>query len=121
MSDAADIGNAVPALEVSTAITATDHGQLVVLFAWLSFTAGVLISAVRVQIRWRPSNSIAGKDDLACAISTGIAFVQTAVTLITVRNGFGRIGLDLEDAQAMNIAKVRTSSGQTHLDRKSRQ
>ena len=116
MADSIEASNAVPPLEISNAITASDHGQLVVLFAWLSFTAGVLISAVRVQIRW-PSNSTAGKDDLACAISTGVAFVQTAIVLNTVRNGFGRIASDLDDVQATKIAKV---SGKPHLNRENR-
>jgi hypothetical protein len=119
MADSTGTGNAVPTLEVSTAITATNHGQIVVVFAWLSFTAGVMISAVRMQVRW-PSNSIAGKDDLACAVSTVTAFVQTAVILNTVRNGFGRTGTDLGDAQAMRIAKVSTNSGEIDFGRTSR-
>jgi hypothetical protein len=119
MADSTGTGNIVPTLEVSTAITATNHGQIVVVLAWLSFTAGVMISAVRMQVRWS-SNSIAGKDDLACAVSTVIAVVQTAVILNTVRNGFGRTGTDLGDAQAMGIAKVSTNSGQTNSGRTSR-
>jgi hypothetical protein len=112
MTDYAGTGNTVPTLEVSTAITTTDHGQIVVVFAWLSFTAGVMISAVRMQVRW-PSNSRAGKDDIACAVSTMVAFVQTAIVLNTIRNGLGRIGTDLGAEQAMRIAKVSTNSGQT--------
>jgi hypothetical protein len=119
MADSTGTGVAVPTLEVSTAVTATDHGQIVVVFAWLSFTAGVMVSAVRMQIRW-PSNSVAGKDDLACAVSTVIAFVQTAFILNTVRNGFGRVHTDLGDAQAMGIAKVSTNGGQINLGRESR-
>jgi hypothetical protein len=112
MTDYAGTGNTVPTLEVSTAITTTDHGQIVVVFAWLSFTAGVMISAVRMQVRW-PSNSRAGKDDIACAVSTMVAFVQTAIVLNTIRNGLGRIGTDLGAEQAMRIAKVSTNSDQT--------
>lgn len=115
MADSTAAGDAVPTLEVSNAITASDQGQMVVVFAWLSFTAGVMISAVRMQVRW-PSNSRAGKDDLACAVSTMVAFVQTAVVLNTIRNGFGRIGTDLGDGQAMVIAKVGTDSDQINVD-----
>ena len=109
-------GNAVPTLEVSTAITATNQGQLVVVFAWLSLTAGILISAVRVYVRWPSSNSKAGKDDLACALSTALAFVQTAVTLSAVRDGFGRIESEMEDVQVNDIAKVSSSHDQTNPD-----
>jgi hypothetical protein len=112
MTDSAGTGSTAPTLEVSTAITPTDHGQIVVVFAWLSFTAGVMISAVRMQVRW-PSNSRAGKDDIACAVSTMLAFVQTAIVLNTVRNGLGRMGTDLGAGQAMRIAKVSTNSDQT--------
>jgi hypothetical protein len=46
-----------------------------------------------------------------------IAFVQTVLTLNTVRNGFGRTGTDLGDAQAMGIAKVSNNSGLINLGR----
>jgi hypothetical protein len=45
-----------------------------------------------------------------------VAFVQTAVVLNTIRNGFGRIGTDLGDGQAMVIAKVSTNSDQINVD-----
>jgi hypothetical protein len=51
MAEPTGTGNAVPTLEVSTAITATDHGRIVVVFAWLSFTAGIMISAVKLDGR----------------------------------------------------------------------
>lgn len=93
------------ALQKSTAITATDHGQIVALAAWLCFTAGVLLSAVRVYVRW-PLTALAGKDDIAYAVSMLFAIVQTAMTLDEVRKGFGKIEADLEEQQIVSIAKV---------------
>lgn len=103
MADSAT--TAVPTLQVSTAVTDTDHGQIVVLAAWLCFTAGVLLSAVRVYIRW-PLNALAGKDDYAYAISFLLAIVQTAVTVNAVKNGFGRTESELDGRQAIDAAKV---------------
>lgn len=68
MASATDVPPPKPTLQLSTAITETDHGQIVVLVAWLCFTAGVLLSMVRVYIRW-PLNALAGKDDAAYAAS----------------------------------------------------
>ncbi|KAL1590036.1 hypothetical protein WHR41_01444 [Cladosporium halotolerans] len=103
MADSAT--TAVPTLQVSTAVTDTDHGQIVVLAAWLCFTAGVLLSAVRVYIRW-PLNALAGKDDYAYAISFLLAIVQTAVTVNAVKNGFGRTESELDGRQAIDAAKA---------------
>ena len=105
MSSAADVPPPKPTLQVSTAVTATDHGQIVVLVAWLCFTAGLLLSLVRVYIRW-PLNALAGKDDGAYAVSAILAIIQTAVTINAVSNGFGRTESELSDTQVVDAAKV---------------
>lgn len=95
----------IPKLQVSNAVTATDHGKLVVLAAWLCLTAGILLSAARVYIRW-PLNALAGKDDVIYAVATALAIVQTAVTLHAVENGFGRTEAELSEQQSTYAAKV---------------
>jgi len=105
MSSATNVPPAKPTLQLSTAITATDHGQIVVLVAWLCFTAGVLLSLVRIYIRW-PLNALAGKDDVAYAVSALLAIIQTAITINAVNNGFGRTESELGGAQVVDAAKV---------------
>ena len=105
MSSATDVPPPKPTLQVSTAVTATDHGQIVVLVAWLCFTAGLLLSLVRVYIRW-PLNALAGKDDAAYAASALLAIIQTAITINAVSNGFGRTESELSDTQVAYAAKV---------------
>ena len=105
MSDSTDVAPPLPTLLLSTAVTPTDHGQIVVLVAWLCFTAGILLSMVRLYIRW-PLNALAGKDDLTYAISTVFAIVQTAITINAVGKGFGRIQRELNPAQVVAAAKV---------------
>ena len=105
MSSATDVPPPKPTLELSTAVTATDHGQIVVLVAWLCFTAGLLLSLVRVYIRW-PLNALAGKDDGAYAVSAILAIIQTAITINAVSNGFGRTESELSDTQVAYAAKV---------------
>lgn len=94
-----------PILEVSTAITEIDHGPIVVLVAWLCFTAGILLSVVRAYIRW-PLHALAGKDDIAYAVSTVFAIVQTAITLRAVRLGFGEKESELDPRQVSDIERV---------------
>jgi hypothetical protein len=105
MASATDVPPPKPTLQLSTAITETDHGQIVVLVAWLCFTAGVLLSMVRVYIRW-PLNALAGKDDAAYAVSALLAIIQTAITIKAVNNGFGRTASELSSTQVVDIAKV---------------
>lgn len=95
----------IPKLQVSDAVTATDHGKLVVLAAWLCLTAGILLSAARVYIRW-PLNALAGKDDVIYAAAMALAIVQTAITLHAVENGFGRTETELSRHQSIYAAKV---------------
>lgn len=106
---AGSAATAVPRLELSTAVTDVDHGQVVALAAWLCFTAGVLLSVVRVYIQW-PLNALVGKDDYAYAVSFGLTIVQTAVTVNAVRNGFGKTGYELDRRQAIDVAKVSMST-----------
>ena len=94
-----------PTLLVSTAITATDHGQIVVLAGWLCLAVGTLLTMSRVYVQW-PLNVLAGKDDIAYAVSFFIAAIQTAVTINAVRRGFGRVERELEDGQIASTAKV---------------
>ena len=108
MSSATDVPPPKPTLQLSTAVTATDHGQIVVLVAWLCFTAGVLLSLVRVYIRW-PLNALAGKDDGAYAVSAILAIIQTAITINAVKNGFGRTESELSGTQVVDAAKVSRS------------
>ena len=108
MSSATDVPPPKPTLQLSTAVTATDHGQIVVVVAWLCFTAGVLLSLVRVYIRW-PLNALAGRDDVAYAVSTLFAIIQTAITINAVNNGFGRTGSELSGLQVVDAAKVSRS------------
>lgn len=116
MSEATESSPPMPTLQVSNAITATDHGQIVVLVAWLCFTAGILLSMVRAYIRW-PLHALAGKDDVAYAVSTVFAIIQTAVTLTTVRNGFGETESELKDEQVLEVAKVSTTLYQWQMVR----
>lgn len=95
----------IPTLQLSTAVTATDHGQIVVLIAWLCFTAGILLSLVRVYIRW-PLSALAGKDDATYAVSALFAIIQTAITINAVSKGFGRTESELDGTQVVNAAKV---------------
>jgi hypothetical protein len=104
MSNQSRVAPPKPTLQVSTAITATDHGQIVVLAGWLCLAIGTLLSIARVYIRW-PLNVLAGKDDIAYAISMLLAVIQTAVTIDAVRRGFGRVELELEDWQIARISK----------------
>jgi hypothetical protein len=105
MSSATDASPPISTLQPSTAITATDHGQIVVLVAWLCFTAGVLLSLVRVYIRW-PLNALAGKDDVTYAVSALFAIIQTAIMINAVSNGLGRTESELDRTQVVNVAKV---------------
>jgi hypothetical protein len=105
MSSAADNASPIPTLRLSTAVTATDHGQIIALVAWLCFTAGILLSLVRLYIRW-PLNRLAGKDDVTYAISALFAIVQTAITIHAVSKGLGRTEFELEGKQVINAAKV---------------
>jgi hypothetical protein len=104
----------IPTLQPSTAVTPTDHGQIIALVGWLCFTAGVLLSLVRVYIRW-PLNMLAGKDDITYAISALFAIVQTAITINAVGNGLGRTEFELEGNQAINAAKVSLHFNRTGL------
>ena len=108
MSSATGVPPPLPTLQLSTAVTATDHGQIVVLVAWLCFTAGILLSLVRVYIRW-PLNALAGKDDATYAVSAILAIIQTAITIDAVSNGFGRTESELDGTQAVDAAKVSRS------------
>jgi hypothetical protein len=105
MSSATNVAPPIPTLQSSTAVTPTDHGQIIVLVAWLCFTAGVLLSLVRVYIRW-PLNALAGKDDAAYAVSALCAIVQTAITINAVSKGLGRTEAELEEVQMIDAAKV---------------
>ena len=105
MADQSQPAPPKPTLQVSTAITATDHGQIVVLAGWLCLTIGTLLSIARVYVRW-PLNVLAGKDDIAYAVSFLLAAIQTAVTIDAVRRGFGRVERELEDWQVARISKV---------------
>jgi len=116
MSSATNVPPPKPTLQVSTAVTATDHGQIVVLVAWLCFTAGLLLSLVRVYIRW-PLNALAGKDDGAYAVSAILAIIQTAITINAVSNGFGRTESELNDTRVVNVAKVGRSRIPLQYDR----
>jgi hypothetical protein len=112
MSSATLSAPPIPTLQPSTAITPTDHGQIIALVGWLCFTAGVLLSLVRVYIRW-PLDMLAGKDDITYATSALFAIVQTAITINAVGNGLGRTEFELEGDQAVNAAKVSQSSTKT--------
>jgi hypothetical protein len=105
MSSATDVAQPIPTLRFSAAVTPTDHGQIIVLVAWLCFTAGILLSLVRVYIRW-PLNALAGKDDAAYAASALVAIIQTAITIDAVSKGLGRTDLELEEGQVVDAAKV---------------
>lgn len=95
----------LPTLLVSSAVTPTDHGKVVVLAAWICFTAGVLLSVARAYIRW-PLDRLAGKDDAVYAVATVLAIIQTAVTINAVDRGFGKTEIDLSPAIATSVAKV---------------
>lgn len=105
MADQSQPAPSKPTLQVSTAITATDHGQIVVLAGWLCLAIGTLLSMARIYVRW-PLNVLAGKDDTAYAISFFFAVVQTAVTIDAVGRGFGRVERELQDWQVARISKV---------------
>lgn len=105
MSSAIDVAPPIPTLQLSNAVTETDHGQIVVVVAWLCLTAGILLSLVRVYIRW-PLNALAGKDDAAYAVSAIFAVVQTAIAIDAVKKGFGQTESELRQPQVVDAAKV---------------
>ena len=105
MADQSQPAPPKPTLLVSTAITATDHGQIVVLAGWLCLAIGSLLSLARVYVRW-PLNVLAGKDDIAYTVSFLLAVIQTAVTIDAVGRGFGKVEQELEDWQVARTAKV---------------
>jgi hypothetical protein len=112
MSDTTLSAPPIPTLQLSTAVTPTDHGQIIALVGWLCFTAGVLLSLVRIYIRW-PLNMLAGKDDITYAISALFAIVQTAITINAVSKGLGRTESELEEDEVISAAKVSHSSNNT--------
>ena len=105
MFSSADNPPPIPTLQLSTAVTATDHGQIIVLVAWLCFTAGILLSLVRLYIRW-PLNRLAGKDDVTYAVSALFAIVQPSIVINAVSGGLGRTDSELERKQVIDAAKV---------------
>lgn len=109
MADQPQPAPAKPTLPVSTAITATDHGRIVVLAGWLCLAIGTVLSMARVYVRW-PLNVLAGKDDIAYAVLFVLAVIQSAVTIDAVGRGFGRVERELENWQVAMISKVRTIS-----------
>lgn len=109
MADETQAAPPKPTLQVSTAINATDHGQVVVLAGWICLLIGIVLSAVRVYVRW-PLNALAGKDDIAYTIAFLLAIIQTAITLDAVKNSFGRVETELEESQTAHTARVSTVS-----------
>lgn len=105
MSSATDATPSILPLRLSTAVTATDHGQIIALVAWLCFTAGMLLSLVRLYIRW-PLNRLAGKDDVTYAVSALFAVLQSAITINAVSKGLGQTESELEKGQVLDAAKV---------------
>lgn len=105
MSSPTDSAPPIPTLQHSTAVTPTDHGQIIALVAWLCFTAGVLLSLVRVYIRW-PLSMLAGKDDITYAVSAMFAIAQTAVVINAVSKGLGQSESELKGKQMVDAAKV---------------
>ena len=63
-----------PTLQTSTAITATDHGKIVVLASCIWLAIGIQLSIARAYVRW-PLNVLAGKDDVAYAVAVLTAMV----------------------------------------------
>ena len=61
----AEAGTDPPQLDMSTAITDSNHGIVVTVVAWICFVASVLFFAARMRIRW-PLKSLFGQDDAAC-------------------------------------------------------
>lgn len=117
MADQSQPAPPKPTLQVSTAITATDHGQIVVLAGWLCLAIGTLLSMARIYVRW-PLNVLAGKDDIAYAVSFFLAVVQTAVTIDAVGRGFGKVERELKDWQVARISKVSRFSSEPRSCRK---
>jgi hypothetical protein len=106
-----------PTLQASTAITATDHGQIVVLASCICLAIGILLSIARVYVRW-PLNVMAGKDDLAYAVAMCLATAQTAITINAVQRGFGKVESELSEWQVVNTSKVSTISSRSCAGRK---
>ena len=109
MADQPQPAPSKPTLQVSTAVTATDHARIVVLAGWLCLAIGTVLSMARVYVRW-PLNVLAGKDYIAYAVSFLLAVIQSAVTIGAVGRGFGRVERELESWQDARISKVRTIS-----------
>lgn len=61
----AEAGTDPPQLDMSTAITDSNHGIVVTVVAWICFVASLLFFAARMRIRW-PLKSLFGQDDAAC-------------------------------------------------------
>lgn len=94
-----------PTLQTSTAITPTDHEQIVALASWLCMAIGVLLSMARLYVRW-PLNVLAGKDDIAYTIAILFAIAQTAIMVNAVRKGFGKVESELHEWQVLSNLKV---------------
>lgn len=71
----------------------------------------------RIYVRW-PLNVLAGKDDIAYAVSFFLAVVQTAVTIDAVGRGFGKVERELKDWQVARISKVSRFSSEPRSCRK---
>jgi hypothetical protein len=105
MADETQVPLPKPTLQVSTAITGTDHGQIVILASCICLAIGILLSIARVYVRW-PLNVMAGKDDVAYAVAICLAIAQTAITVNAVQKGFGKVESELSEWQVVATSKV---------------
>ncbi|KJK81726.1 hypothetical protein H634G_02988 [Metarhizium anisopliae BRIP 53293] len=71
------------------AVTTTDHAGLIVITAVVGATWTVMVYLIRLYIRLSVNGPF-GIDDGAASFATVFGLVQTAITLLAVRNGLGK-------------------------------
>ncbi|KAG8423424.1 hypothetical protein J3458_000324 [Metarhizium acridum] len=71
------------------AVTTTDHAGLIVITAVVGMTWTVMVYLIRLYIRLSVNGPF-GIDDSAASFATASGLVQTAITLLAVRNGLGK-------------------------------
>ncbi|OAQ85067.1 MFS transporter [Purpureocillium lilacinum] len=89
-------------------VTPRDHGAYIVITAVVGVTWTVLVYCIRLYIRLN-FNGPFGFDDASASFATVVGIVQSAVTLIAVRNGLGKAEDllspdELEAAMKLNYA-----------------
>ncbi|GME62427.1 hypothetical protein AC579_7044 [Neofusicoccum parvum] len=95
----------LPTLASSNVITPDNHGAYVTITASLMLVSMVLLTGLRLSIRY-PFTQLFGLDDAAIVISAICAIAQTVAILEAVKAGLGRHVLSLSDDMRETAQKV---------------